>query len=171
MLIGNDTIKISEDEAYLCFEAAWNLTKKGGNPRNNAGHYNYAIGWFKSMAEFAESIASEWAVAKYLEAPFDPFAMKKKIQADVGEIFEVKWTHWQDGQLIIHEYDRNSDIAILVTGQYPYYKLAGWIPVAVAKRDRYRHHNQPNWWISQNNLMPIDTLVSSDYGKDIARLS
>ena len=95
MLIGNDTIKISEDEAYLCFEAAWNLTKRGGNPRNNAGHYNYAIGWFKSMAEFAESIASEWAVAKYLEAPFDPFAMKKKIQADVGEIFEVKWTHWQ----------------------------------------------------------------------------
>lgn len=168
MIIGGETIKITEAEAYECVKAAVQLSQEGGNPFMNQGHYNRAAGWFGGMAEFAESIASEWCVAKYLNLPFNPYKMKFKVCADVGEIFEVKWTHWNDGQMIIHEYDRNSDIAILVTGSYPYYKLQGWIPVAVAKKDRYRHHNQPNWWITQANLMPMDSLIGSGYGKDLA---
>lgn len=170
MIVGNDTIKMSEQEAYICFDAALKLSKEH-NPNQNAGHYNGAKGWFGGLAEFAESILSEWAVARYYGFDFDPYESKRKIKADVGEIIEVKWTHWHDGQLIVHEYDRASDIAVLVTGQFPYYRLAGWIPVAVAKRDRYKHHSQPNWWITQANLLPIDTLIGSGYGKDIARLS
>lgn len=170
MILNSDTLKMDEDKAYACYEAALKLSQEH-NSNKNAGHYNRAKGWFGGISEFAESILSEWAVAAYLGFDFDPYESKRKIKADVGEIFEIKWTHWADGQLIVHEYDRNSDIAILVTGQFPYYRIAGWIPVAVAKRDRYRHHSQPNWWVSQNNLMPIDTLVSSEYGKNIARLS
>ena len=171
MIVGVDTVKLSEQDAYVCHNAALQLAAKGGNPRNNNGHYNRAIGWHGSMAEFAESISSELAVARYFGMPFDPYEMKFKIKADVGEILEVKWTHWNDGQLIIHEYDRNSDIAVLVTGTYPYYRLAGWIPVAVAKKDRYKHHSQPNWWIAQHHLMPIDTLLGSGYAADLLKMS
>jgi hypothetical protein len=90
--------------------------------------------------------------------------MKKK--ADVGDKFEVKWTKYTIGQLIVHEYDRTSDIAILVTGSSPHYFIAGWIPVSVAQKPRYRHSQQPNWWVSQINLQPIETLRKALYGNN-----
>jgi len=66
--------------------------------------------------------------------------------------------------LIVHEYDRVADIAILVTGSTPHYYIAGWIPVAIAQKARFRHSNQPNWWVSQINLQPIESLRKSIHG-------
>jgi hypothetical protein len=68
------------------------------------------------------------------------------------------------GQLIVHEYDRSDDIAVLVTGQVPNLYIAGWIPIAMAKRPKYKHSKQPNWWVTQINLQPIGNLVRSTYG-------
>jgi hypothetical protein len=170
-MINGNTVKLSEADAMEIHYAALWCIEHGGNPRYNAGHYNKGLTWHESVAEFAESLSAELVVARYFNLPIDLYASKYKIQADVGEIIEVKWTHWHDGQLIIHEYDRDQDIAILVTGQYPYYTIRGWIPVAMAKKDKYRHHGQPNWWINQRNLMPIDTLIRSNYGQAIARMS
>jgi hypothetical protein len=90
--------------------------------------------------------------------------MKKK--ADVGDKFEVKWTKYITGQLIVYEYDRTSDIAILVTGQSPHYFIAGWIPVSIAQKPRFRHSHQPTWWVSQINLQPIDNLRKSIHGNN-----
>lgn len=169
MIVG-DTVKLSEADAYECHYAALWISENGGNPATNAGHYNKGLTWHESMAELAEAIASELVVARYFNLPIDLYQSRYKISADVGKNLEIKWTHWADGQLIIHEYDRNQDIAILVTGQYPYYQIRGWIPVAMAKKDKYRHHSQPNWWISQRNLMPIETLIRSSYGSAISNL-
>lgn len=169
MIVG-DTVKLSEADAYECHYAALWLTETGGNPRKLSGHYNKGLSWHESIAEFSESIAAELVVARYFNLPIDLYESKYKIKADVGNLLEIKWTHWHDGQLIIHEYDRNEDIAVLVTGQYPYYYIKGWIPVAMAKKDKYRHHSQPNWWITQRNLMPIDTLIRSSYGSAVSSL-
>jgi hypothetical protein len=76
----------------------------------------------------------------------------------------VRWTKYVAGQLIIHEYDRTDDVAILVTGESPHYFIAGWIPIAIAKRPKYRHSKQPNWWVTQINLQPIENLRRSNYG-------
>jgi len=67
--------------------------------------------------------------------------------------------------MIIHEYDRPTDIAVLVTGKAPHYYIAGWIPVAMAQRPKYRHSKQPNWWVSQINLQPIEEFEEIDLWK------
>jgi hypothetical protein len=91
---------------------------------------------------------------------------KGKVKSRRGQShFEVRWTKYVAGQLIIHEYDRPTDIAILVTGQSPHYFIAGWIPIAMAQKPRYRHSKQPNWWVTQINLQPIENLRKSNYGQ------
>lgn len=166
MIVG-DTVKLEFGEALVCHKAAIHQVEHENNSPERPAYYQKGKRLHEYIAELAESIGSEWAVAKYYGFDFDPYKAKYKIEADVGKNLEIKWTHWSDGQLIIHEYDRNSDIAVLVTGNYPFYRLAGWIPVVIAKKDRYRHHNQPNWWIAQHHLMPIDTLIRSNYGADL----
>lgn len=130
--------------------------------------WNNTITWHKRIAEVAESICGEMAVAKYFGIKdFVPTVNGFKDIADVGSRIEVKWTAWPEGSLIVHEYDRAEDIAVLVTGTSPWFEVRGWIPVSVARKDKYRHHSQPNWWVSQKNLQPIETLRSSNYGAAI----
>ena len=117
------------------------------------------------IAQYAEALGAEWVVAKYLSADYDPFVSKYKEAADVGSQIEVRWTKYVAGQLIVHEYDRPNDIAVLVTGQAPHYFIAGWIPIAIAQRAKYRHSKQPNWWVTQINLQPIENLRKSNYGQ------
>lgn len=117
------------------------------------------------IAQYAEALGAEWVVAKYLGVDYDPFVSKHKEAADVASNIEVRWTRYVAGQLIVHEYDRSNDIAILVTGQAPHYFIAGWIPIAMAQRPKYRHTKQPNWWVTQINLQPIENLRKSNYGQ------
>ena len=117
------------------------------------------------IAQYAEALGAEWIVAKYMNADYDPFVSKHKEAADVGSQIEVRWTKYVAGQLIVHEYDRPNDIAVLVTGQAPHYFIAGWIPISIAKRPKYRHSKQPNWWVTQINLQPIENLRRSNYGQ------
>ena len=89
---------------------------------------------------------------------------RSKVKADVGAAIEVRWTKYELGQLIVYEYDRPTDIAVLVTGTAPNYYIAGWIPVTMAQKPRYRHSKQPTWWVTQINLQPIENLRKSNYG-------
>jgi hypothetical protein len=116
------------------------------------------------IAQYAEALGAEWIVAKYLGVDYDPFVSKHKQAADVSSNIEVRWTKYVAGHLVVHEYDRDKDVAILVTGESPNYFIAGWIPVSMAKRTKYRHSKQPNWWVTQINLQPIENLRRSNYG-------
>lgn len=167
----SDTIKLSEADAYECQYAAVYCMENFGDPAGRTNRYNRAINFHEQISEFAQSRAAELAVARYFKLDYDPYKDNGKRLADVGDQLEIRWTHWSDGQLIIYEYDRPSDIAILVTGTHPFYRLAGWIPVAMARKDKFRHHNQPTWWVNQRNLMPIDTLIRSSYGSAISNVS
>ena len=171
MQIVGDTVKLSESDAFECQYAAVYCMENYGNPANRTTRYNRTISFHEQISEFAQSLAAELAVANYFKLPIDLFKDKGKRLADVGNQLEIRWTHWADGQLIIYEYDRPTDIAILVTGSHPFYRLAGWMPVAMARKDKFRHHNQPTWWVNQRNLMPIDTLIRSSYGSAISNMS
>ena len=151
-------VRISRADELTCLKAAVQFVENGDETLDTDRRYNTAITFHERISELAETIASEWVVARHLGFDYDPFEPKMKKKADVGDKFEVKWTKYTIGQLIVHEYDRTSDIAILVTGSSPHYFIAGWIPVSVAQKPRYRHSQQPNWWVSQINLQPIDTL-------------
>jgi len=68
--------------------------------------------------------------------------------------------------LIIVPRDRSSDIAILVTGSCPTYYIKGWIPISVAKKDRFKSTKDSSWWVGQLHLRPIDTFRKSAYAQD-----
>ena len=128
--------------------------------------YDKQLNFHENVAQVAESIVAEILVARFLGfVAFDPRASRFKDSADVGSFVDVKWTRYETGQMIIYENDRNSDVAVLVVGTSPNYRLAGWIPVAMAKRPKYRNSKQPTWWVTQQNLQPIENLKGSNYGQ------
>lgn len=152
-------MKLTTNELCLCMVAAVKITSdKGQLPL-----VYHVQSFHLYLAEIAESIAAEWVVAKYFGLPFDPFVDKGKHTADVGKGIEVRWTKYDQGQLIVYEKDRATDIAVLVTGEAPNYVIKGWIPIAMAQKPRYRHSKQPTWWVTQINLQPIENLRKSHY--------
>jgi len=111
----------------------------------------------------AESIAAEMVVSRFLSIPWVDSAGSYKNRADVGEIHEVKNTSWDQGQLIISAKDRDGDIAWLVIGEFPKYRIAGYIPVKTARTPRYKHPYQPNHWVHQIDLREPNTFKHSIY--------
>jgi hypothetical protein len=156
---------LTHEEQMVCMLSAIKWETDTGKTMSNPQRYQKDLSTYEYLVETAEAIGSEWAVAKYFDLPFDPYQQKFKGVADVGNAIEVRWTKYVTGQLIIHEYDRPGDIAVLVTGQAPHYFIAGWIPIAMAQRPKYRHSKQPNWWVTQINLQPIENLRRSNYGQ------
>lgn len=155
---------LTHDEQMICLLAAIKWEADTHKNTDNPQRYQKDLTTFEYLVETAEAIGSEWVVAKYFDLAFDPYEQKLKHKADVGNAIEVRWTKYVAGQLIVHEYDRPNDIAVLVTGQAPHYFIAGWIPMAMARRPKYRHSKQPNWWVTQINLQPIENLRRSTYG-------
>ena len=130
----------------------------GSEPR-----YNRGLNFHEKVTELAQAIEAEWIVAKYYGRDFNPFASKYKRVADVGNGIEVK--HTESGfHLIIYPNDRNTDVAVLVTGKSPEFHITGWIPVTMAKRPRFKKSTQDSWWVNMRDLQPIETLVRSSYG-------
>lgn len=162
-------IKLTQQEMALCTVAGLQRLQRKMRGHDSGFYYNNTLTFQERVVEESESLAAEWVVAKYYELPFDPIESNEhyKKQADVGNAIEVKWTKWHDGHLIIYEADRISDIAVLVVGSAPNFVIKGWIPVAVAKKDRYKHSKQPTWWVNQANLQPIETLRASNYADAI----
>lgn len=156
---------LTREEEVICMLAAIKFVADNNKFSENPQRHQKDLGTFEYLVESAECIGSEWVVAKYFDLPFDPYEQKRKVKADVGNGIEVRWTKYVTGQLIVHEYDRATDIAVLVTGQSPHYFIAGWIPIAMAQRPKYRHSKQPNWWVTQINLQPIENLRKSNYGQ------
>ena len=161
-------LKVTYEEQLRAHEVALiRVSQIYGKP-DHASRYDSRLNFHEYVAQVAESIAAEIVVAKYFGIEgFDPADSKFKETADVGAGLEVKWTKYDTGQLIVYETDRNSDVAVLVTGTSPTYVIRGWIPVVIAKRDRYKHRNQPTWWVTQPNLQPIENLQRSNYGKAV----
>jgi hypothetical protein len=154
-----------EDKVLAHTVALERIAQIHGQP-DHSSRYDRRLGFHDYVAQVAESIVAEIMVARYLGyMNFDPRASQFKKTADVGSFIEVKWTRYENGQLIINESDRSTDVAILVTGTSPSYRLAGWIPVAMAKRPKYKNSKQPTWWVDQKNLQPIENLKGSNYGQ------
>jgi hypothetical protein len=131
----------------------------GSEPR-----YNRGLNFHEKVTELAQAIEAEWIVAKYYGRDFNPFASKYKRVADVGNGIEVK--HTESGfHLIVYPNDRNTDVAVLVTGKSPEFHITGWIPVSMAKRPRFKKSTQDSWWINMRDLQPIETLIRSSYGE------
>lgn len=125
--------------------------------------YNSKLNNHEAVTEYAESLGAEMIVARYFGLDYDINDSKGKRRADVGQGLEVRWTSYVGGNLIVYPNDRENDIAVLVVGKSPVYHIAGWLPVAFARRKRFKNPRQDSWWVDQANLNPIETLVRSEY--------
>jgi hypothetical protein len=125
------------------------------------------LSWFEFVAQMAESMQAEWIVAQKLGYDYTPGITWDKSKADVGDHIEVKWSANPESNLWIQESDRHDrDIAVLVTGKNTK-MIVGWMPVAIAKKPRYRNASQNNWSVPQINLQPIETLQRSNYAHSV----
>ena len=125
--------------------------------------YNSKLNNHEAVTEYSESLGAEMIVARYFGLDYDINDSKGKRRADVGQGLEVRWTSYVGGNLIVYPNDRETDIAVLVVGKSPVYYIVGWLPVAFARRKRFKNPRQDSWWVDQGNLNPIDTLIRSEY--------
>ena len=154
------------DEMYI-HQAATEKILQGSGVMGSQPRYNLALNTHEQVSELAESITAELIVARYFGLDYDARQNNGKHHADVGQGLEIKWTKYESGHLIIYPNDRDSDVAIMVVGKSPTYRIAGWIPVQFAKRAKYKHRSQDSWWIEQHNLFPIEDLVRSEHGRSL----
>ena len=154
------------DEMYI-HQAATDKILQGSAIMGTQPRYNLALNTHEQVSELAESITAELIVARYFGLDYDARQNNGKHHADVGQGLEIKWTKYESGHLIIYPNDRDSDVAVMVVGKSPTYRIAGWIPVQFAKRAKYKHRSQESWWIEQHNLFPIEDLVRSEHGHSL----
>ena len=129
-----------------------------------ASRRNKGVNYHEAVMESSEAVGAEIAVAQYFGITgFEPTVNTFKNEADIGAKIEVKWTRYRFGHLIVTNNDRSNDVAVLVVGKSPVYIIAGWIPVHMAKKPRYRNQDG-SYWIDQPNLFPIEDLKRSIYG-------
>ena len=149
------------DYAQECQAAEVALSRAieiGATPLH-ASRRNQAVNFHEMIAECAESVGAEIAVAQYFGIKgFKPTLNTFKNEADVMARLEVKWTKYDSGHLIINPTDRPDDVAILVTGRSPVYQLVGWIPIKLARQELFRHESQDNYWIPQGKLYAPEIL-------------
>jgi hypothetical protein len=135
----------------------------------HANQYNRALNYHEMIAEKAEGYGAQIAVANF----FGDYSYKPKLDptmehADVGTNIEVKYTHHENGHLVIQDRykkpERLKDIGILVVGKSPVYYLVGWMPVAMAMQPRYRVSWDKNYWVPKSSLFEMKYLKRSDYG-------
>ena len=125
--------------------------------------YNSKLNNHEQVTEYSESLGAEMIVARYFGLDYDINDSKGKRRADVGQGLEVRWTSYGGGNLIVYPNDRDDDVAVLVVGKSPTYYIVGWLPVAFAKRKRFKNPRQDSWWVDQGNLNPIENLARSEY--------
>ena len=146
---------ITVEEEFTALAVAYSRAVVLDNPM--AGAYQ-KLSLAKSIARDAEAIGAEMVVARFLgDTNFKATLNTFKNEADCLGIIEVKHTNYRDGHLIIKRSDRNSDLAVLVTGNSPNYEIMGWYPVGSAKVKRFQS-SDGSWWVSQLNLMNLESL-------------
>jgi hypothetical protein len=154
-------INLTKDDELQCASVAFRRTFE--TPEKVDQSFE-KLNTFDDIARNSEAIGAEMAVAKLFGyKDWQPSVNTFKREADIGSKIEIKHTKWESGHLIIKPSDRNEDIAVLVTGKSPAFLVIGWIPVAMAKKPRYKHDKSDSWWVSQINLQPIETLARSIY--------
>ena len=155
-------VRLTYADEVLSHETGFLRAKEIASTAEHSSRYDRDLNYHEYIGQLSEAVGSEIAVAKYFNlADFKPTHSTFKQAADIGQRIEVKWTKWKDGHLVVHQSDRDSDIAVLVVGRSPEYFLAGWIPVNAAKIKRFWRHSEQNWWISQSNLRPMEDFIRS----------
>jgi hypothetical protein len=127
-------------------------------PRNGAGNYN-------DWQIHVQGCLGELVVAKAAKV-FWTGNLGRLDQPDV-ERLQVRCSHKSDGELILHHYDKDKDIFILVTGVNGTHDIRGYIRAKAGKqpihwRDKNEDetpHPRPAFFVLQKYLHPIEKFL------------
>lgn len=154
-------VKITRDDEFQAASVAFRRAFE--NPEKVDRSFQ-KLNLHDGIARDAESIGGEIAVAKYFGIKdFEPTCGTFKMHADVAYNIEVKHTKYESGCLILTERDRADDIAVLVVGRSPNYYIAGWGHIGTLRRPS-RQRSDMAYWITMDDLHPIENLARSIYG-------
>lgn len=108
-----------------------------------------------------EAACAEMVVAKYFGIYWDGSVNTWK-RPDVGSI-QVRYTHYEDGSLIVRPPDSDDENFVLVTGKTPRYFIRGWIRGKDAKDSRFWRNKSGKivgaaWFVPQDALHHIGDL-------------
>lgn len=157
-------VRLTYEEQVEAHSVGFQRATDLASTASHTSRKDITLNYHEYISQLAEAVGSEMSVAKYFNlTDFKPTVNTFKSAADIGSRVEVKWTRYATGHLVIHHSDRIDDIAVLVVGRSPEYYLAGWIPIKDAKSKRYWRDSEQNWWISQNNLHPMDNFLRSTH--------
>lgn len=79
---------------------------------------------------------------------------------DVGKL-EVRTTAKDKGDLVLHDYDRDNSIFILVTGCNDRFNIRGWILGSIGKTVgvwESRNNRPPAFWVKQKQLRSFEEI-------------
>ena len=111
-------------------------------------------GWNNNI----EGCLAEVALAKHLNAWFDPNLMKFG-EADVLD-WHVRSTHHEKGHLYIAEYEKTGKY-ILMIGKFNKWRIAGWCHAEEVRQPIFfgtmrEDRKVPCYWIPQNELNDLE---------------
>jgi len=125
--------------------------------RMNLDHDYFSSGNLDHWHVDIEGACAELAFAKSLGFFWDGSVNTGKSPDVAG--YQVRYTHRDNGCLIVRERDRAEDWFVLVTGRHPVYTIRGKISGAEAKQKKYlRDPNQrnPAWFVPQSALAEME---------------
>lgn len=117
-----------------------------------------ARGWSMHTQGAAAEIAVAKAFNRYWTDTPDP-----DYTGDVGP-YHVRSTKHEEGGLLLHPDDPDDGVFVLVVGEIPVFRLAGWILGREGKRERFwlaggpGGSGRPCFKVPQRELFPIEEL-------------
>jgi hypothetical protein len=123
---------------------ALGMRHRGFNPNPSAWQDDFGAG-------------AELAVARYANVYWPASIATGKAVADVGTMTEVRTTGRRDGGLIIRQGDPEDRIYVLVVhGDWPVFRLAGWLFGRDMMTPAWRQSTPDPWWqVPQAYLHPM----------------
>jgi hypothetical protein len=104
-----------------------------------------------------QAVAAEMAFSRFISLPWFPSdGPQPSHVGDVGT-WEVRWTHHDDGHLLVYGRTPDTRRVALVTGTLPSFFIRGWILAGVAKRSEWsRSFAEPTYFVPQAALSAFD---------------
>lgn len=127
-------------------------TAAGRRPTHGAPKHD---DWRTHVGGAAAEMAAAKALGVYWPASTDP-----DYQGDIGTaqtgMFHVRSTNWNGGHLLLHHSDPDDALFVLVVGEAPCFRLAGWIRAGDGKRAELWRGDIPNpcFMVPQRELNP-----------------
>jgi len=107
-----------------------------------------------------DSVGAEIAVANILGLEWVELG-RPDAEGDLEGGIQVRQSRRPTGRLIVHDYDPDDFLCVLVTGTFPVYDVRGWLPADVAKQVGRWTDPQPGrfaYFVDQHKLRPLGEL-------------